>query len=250
MSSRIEVSSRAGFGDVHASDVHASVVPLEDESRQQIRRGEYGQWQPKEGYYARAFVKTRRAPAYHYKSVHAPFLSSETGGVARLPDQTGRFANAPERERLRSRSGALRFVGPERRNYKKNDARSRSDSYDSYDSYDSRNSYGAQQNVFLARRAAFERARGAGAGRRSFWRFPMFNDERRRSARFRRDEHLARGRRISSRPAVRREKGLRRGRVDAPRASERRAERGAGAGARRAARDGRDLVARKGVNSA
>lgn len=190
-----KVSSRAGFGDVHASDVHASVVPLEDESRQQIRRGEYGQWRaPKEGYYrARAFVKTRRAPTYHYKSVHAPFLSSETGGVARLPDQTGRFANAPERE---PPSFALRRLSvrrtPSDENYKKNDARSRSDSYDSYDSY---NSYGAQQNVFLARRAAFERAEAQARGDVRFgdFRIPE-NDEDARSARFRRDEHFARAR--------------------------------------------------------
>lgn len=179
----------------NASD-GGGVVPLEDESANRIRRGEYGQWRaPKEGYYrARAFVKTRRAPTYHYKSTHAPFLSSETGGVARLPDQTGRFANAPERE---PPSFALRrLVGPRRtpsdENYKKNDARSRSDAYDSYDSY---NSYGAQQNVFLARRAAFERAEAQARGDVRFGDFRISeNDEDARSARFRRDEHFARAR--------------------------------------------------------
>ena len=184
-------SSRAGFGDA-ASD-GGGVVPLEDTSP--IRRGEYGQWRaPKEGYYrARAFVKTRRAPTYHYASVQAPFLSS-VAGVARRPDQTGRFAAAP----TEPPSFALRRLSVRRGRGPKSDedhrypaslnaARSRSVVHDDY-------SYGAQQNVFLARRAAFERAEAQARGDVRFgdFRIPE-NDEEARSARFRRDSARARG---------------------------------------------------------
>jgi hypothetical protein len=55
-------------------------------------------------------------------------------------------------------------------------------------------SYGAQQNVFLARRAAFERAEAQARGDVRFgdFRIPE-NDEEARSARFRRDSARARG---------------------------------------------------------
>ena len=184
-------SSRAGFGDA-ASD-GGGVVPLEDTSP--IRRGEYGQWRaPKEGYYrARAFVKTRRAPTYHYASTQAPFLSS-VAGVARRPDQTGRFADAPTEPpsfALR-RLSVRRGPGPRDEDHRYpaslNDARSRSVVHDDY-------SYAAQQNVFLARRAAFERAEAQARGDVRFgdFRIPE-NDEDARSARFRRDsEARARG---------------------------------------------------------
>ena len=183
-------SSRAmaNFGDA-ASD-GGGVVPLEDTSP--IRRGEYGQWRaPKEGYYrARAFVKTRRAPTYHYASAQAPFLSS-VAGVARRPDQTGRFATAPTEppalalRRLSVRPAAHRRDENHRYPASLHDARSRFDSYGD-------DSYGAQQDVFLARRAAFERAEAQARGDVRFgdFRIPE-NDEDARSARFRRDSARA-----------------------------------------------------------
>lgn len=187
-------SSRAGFGDAIASD-GGGVVPLEDTSP--IRRGEYGQWRaPKEGYYrARAFVKTRRAPTYHYASTQAPFLSSVGGGVARRPDQTGRFADAPtEPPSFALRRLSVRAQGPSDEDHPaypasflNDDARSRSVVHDKH-------SYGAQQNVFLARRAAFERAEAQERGDVRFgdFRIPE-NDQDARSARFRRDSARARG---------------------------------------------------------
>ena len=218
-------SSRAmaNFGDA-ASD-GGGVVPLEDTSP--IRRGEYGQWRaPKEGYYrARAFVKTRRAPTYHYASTQAPFLSSVGGGVARRPDQTGRFADAPnEPPSFALRRLSVRAQGPSDEDHRYpaslNDARSRSVVHDKH-------SYGAQQNVFLARRAAFERAEAQARGDVRFgdFRIPE-NDDDARSARFRRDSaraHMRAGYRLGPLYGERRDYGAdaltRRARQsDAPRA--------------------------------
>ena len=189
-------SSRAGFGDAIASD-GGGVVPLEDTSP--IRRGEYGQWRaPKEGYYrARAFVKTRRAPTYHYASTQAPFLSSVGGGVARRPDQTGRFADAPNEPpsfALRRLSVHSRGRGPSDEDHPAYPASFLNDARSSRSVVHDKHSYGAQQNVFLARRAAFERAEAQARGdvRYGDFRIPE-NDQDARSARFRRED-LARAR--------------------------------------------------------
>ena len=178
-------------------------------------------------------MKTRRAPTYHYKSTHAPFLS-ETGGVARLPDQTVVSRTRWSANRSLAPSGVSSDpVGPRATKITKNDAALARRLVQLVRLVQL---YGAQQNVFLrdARRSSARRRR-RGDVRLAISAFPKTTKtpEARDSGE---TNTLRARRRISSRPAVRREKGLRRGRADAPRASERRAERGAGAGARRAAR--------------
>jgi hypothetical protein len=109
-------------------------------------RGEYGQFEPpREGYYrARSFVKLRRAPTYHFASDAAPFLPSTNGSSqnARLHDQTIRFAERPIGRFPETRGGIPSF---ER-------------------GHTGVHSYGAQQDLFLRRRAAFERAEATARG--------------------------------------------------------------------------------------
>jgi hypothetical protein len=109
-------------------------------------RGEYGQFvPPREGYYrARSFVKLRRAPTYHFASDAAPFLPSTNGSSqnARLHDQTIRFAERPIGRFPETRGGIPSF---EKR-------------------HTGVHSYGAQQDLFLRRRAAFERAEATARG--------------------------------------------------------------------------------------
>lgn len=135
--------------DLHATRAQQKVTAT--------ARGEYGQWvPPREGYYrARSFVKTRRAPTYHYASEAAPFLpSSAASQNARLFDQTTRFAERPIGRFPETRGGILyseRHAGV--------------------------HSYGAQQDLFLRRRAAFERAEATARGDARFGDFRILPED-------------------------------------------------------------------------
>ena len=123
----------------------------------QSARGEYGQFvPPREGYYrARSFVKLRRAPTYHFASDAAPFLPSTNGSSqnARLHDQTIRFAERPIGRFPETRGGIPSF---ER-------------------GHTGVHSYGAQQDLFLRRRAAFERAEATARGDKRFGDFRILS---------------------------------------------------------------------------
>lgn len=135
--------------DLHATRAQQKVTAT--------ARGEYGQWvPPREGYYrARSFVKTRRAPTYHYASEAAPFLpTSAASRNARRIDQTTRFAERPIGRFPETRGGILyseRHAGV--------------------------HSYGAQQDLFLRRRAAFERAEATARGDARFGDFRILSED-------------------------------------------------------------------------
>jgi hypothetical protein len=142
--------NRNGFATadgVNANDdLNATSTRAKTNVTAQSARGEYGQFvPPREGYYrARSFVKLRRAPTYHFASDAAPFLPSTNGSSqnARLHDQTIRFAERPIGRFPETRGGIPSF---ER-------------------GHTGVHSYGAQQDLFLRRRAAFERAEATARG--------------------------------------------------------------------------------------
>ena len=147
---------------VHANDgLKAATVTAPAKKKENVTaqsaRGEYGQFvPPREGYYrARSFVKLRRAPTYHFASDAAPFLPSTNGSSqnARLHDQTIRFAERPIGRFPETRGGIPSF---ER-------------------GHTGVHSYGAQQDLFLRRRAAFERAEATARGDKRFGDFRILS---------------------------------------------------------------------------
>ena len=159
---------RARDGDENASKTNARPLgddgfaaadgPTNDDLNATLTaRGEYGQFvPPREGYYrARSFVKLRRAPTYHFASDAAPFLPSTNGSSqnARLHDQTIRFAERPIGRFPETRGGIPSF---DRNNT-------------------GVHSYGAQQDLFLRRRAAFERAEATARGDKRFGDFRILS---------------------------------------------------------------------------
>lgn len=160
---------RARDGDENASKTNARPLgddgfaaadgPTNDDLNATLTaRGEYGQFvPPREGYYrARSFVKLRRAPTYHFASDAAPFLPSTNGSSqnARLHDQTIRFAERPIGRFPETRGGIPSF---EKR-------------------HTGVHSYGAQQDLFLRRRAAFERAEATARGDKRFGDFRILGN--------------------------------------------------------------------------
>ena len=142
----------AGVGPLRDPPAYepAEVVRDDPELPSRLSRGEYGQWRPpKPGYYrARSFVRRRATPPAKG--------ASSLGGSSLAFDAESTFDVPTSRRR---------------------DGFGGSSSFDRANASFARHSYGAQQDAFLRRRAAFERAEAKARGETRFGGFRILEND-------------------------------------------------------------------------